>query len=506
MILVELLMANRPFIAVMVSMIAAGLILVTSHKPFLRETVTMVAAISKFIIMVSMLPEVLGGQVVESAPLSIAFGITLHFRADPLGLLFALLSSFLWIITSIYSIGYMRALKYGHETGYYASFAVCLSAASGIALSANLLTFFIFYEILTVATYPLVVHVRTSEAIEGGRKYLVYTLIAGQFLLLAVLISQALAPGAEFTPGGYLKGKASPQLLYVMFILFVLGLGVKAAIMPLHAWLPTAMVAPTPVSALLHAVAVVKAGAFGFLRIAGFVFGPELLRTSGLGWGLAWVAALTIILASLRALAEDNLKRRLAYSTVGQLSYIVLGAALATPISFIGGMLHIVAHAFLKITLFFCAGAIYATAHKEKVSEMQGLGRQMPVTMAAFMLASLGIAGMPFLMGFVSKWNLALGALEAGRPVMIVVLIMSALLSMGYLLPVGFRAFFGENGGDEFTIKEAKPSLLYPLAATALISLVLGLFPDLVLGFHKLAVLAAKSIFLASPGLALGGH
>jgi multicomponent Na+:H+ antiporter subunit D len=500
----EFLSANRPLWAVLISLLAAVLILANDRRPNVRESITLLAAVGKFVIIASMLPAVLAGQIIETAPLNLAPGVALHLRADAFGLLFALLSSFLWILTSVYNIGYMRSLQYGHETGYYAAFAVALSAAVGIALSANLLTFFVFYEILTIVTYPLVIHARTKEAIDGGRKYLVYTLAAGQFLLAAVVWTMIIAPGAEFSPGGFLAGKASAASLNVLFILFILGLGVKAAVMPFHDWLPTAMVAPTPVSALLHAVAVVKAGAFGFVRIAGFVFGPDLIRSMGVGTLLAWLAAITIILASVRALSEDGLKRRLAYSTVGQLSYVVLGAAIATPLALVGAMFHIVAHAFMKITLFFCAGAIYATTHKEYISEMKGLGRQMPLTMAAFTLGSIAIVGTPFMIGFVSKWNLGSGALQAQQPIIIAVLIVSALLTTGYFFPIVYNAYFAPS--QEGAVRQdAKWSLLYPLVITAVISLVLGSFPNFGLNFYDLAVLAVKDIVSVGAGLAGGG-
>jgi len=501
----DFIMANRPLWAVLISLIAAVLILANDRRPNLRDSITMLAAVGKFGIIFSMLPAVLAGKVIETAPLNLAPGIALHLRADACGMVFALLSSFLWIITSVFNIGYMRSLKYGHETGYYASFAVCLSATIGIALSANLLTFFIFYEILTVATYPLVVHTRTQEAIDGGRKYLVYTLTAGQLLLVAVIWCMVIAPGAEFQPGGFLASGASAAALRVIFVLFILGLGVKAAIMPLHDWLPTAMVAPTPVSALLHAVAVVKAGAFGFVRVAGFVFGPDLIRGIGVGMPLAWLASITIIVASLRALSEDGLKRRLAYSTIGQLSYVVLGAAIATPMALVGSMFHIVAHAFMKITLFFCAGAIYVTTHKQNISEMKGIGRQMPLTMAAFTLGSIAIVGTPFTVGFVSKWNLGSGALQAQQPIFIGVLIVSALLTTGYFFPIVYNAYFGSND-KELSCKDAKPSLLYPLVITAIVSLVLGIFPNFGLNFYELATMAAKSIVAAGMELAGGGQ
>lgn len=500
----EVLSDNRPLWSVLVSLVAAALILAADRRPNLREGITLGAAVGKLMIVLSLLPAVLSGQVVETAPLGLAPNIVLHLRADPLGTMFALLAAGLWLVTSVYSIGYMRSLRYGHETGYYASFAVCLSATMGIAFAANLLTFFIFYEILTIATYPLVIHRRTPEAIAGGRKYLVYTLTAGQLLLVAVIWAQAVAPGAEFQPGGFLAGQAPAATLKVIFLLFVLGLGVKAAVMPLHGWLPTAMVAPTPVSALLHAVAVVKAGAFGFLRLSGYVFGPQLLADTGLGALLAWLSAVTIVLASLRALAEDNLKRRLAYSTVGQLSYVVLGAALGTPAALVGGAFHVVAHALMKITLFFCAGAIYATTHRENVSQLDGVGKQMPLTMAAFTVASLGMVGTPFMVGFVSKWYLGVGALQAGQGVFIAVLVASALLSSGYFFPIVYRAYFrpGDNAQGN---GEARAALLVPLLVTALASILVGLAPNLGFSFFKLITMAVASIAGDVPGLARGG-
>ncbi len=493
----------RPLWAVLITLVAAGLILVTGRWPNLREAVTGAAALGKFAIVVSMLPAVLSGQVLETVPLNLVSGLTLHLRVDPFGLLFALVASGLWMVTSMYSVGYMRTLGYGHQTGYFASFAVCLSATMGIAFAANLITFVIFYEILTIATYPLVIHMRTPEAISGGRKYLAYTLIAGQFLVVAVIWTHLIAPGAGFQPGGFLAGKASAAVLQVLFFFFIVGTGVKAAIMPLHGWLPTAMVAPTPVSALLHAVAVVKAGAFGVIRVVGYVYGPQLLGDIGLGTVLAWLAGFTIIVASVLALAEGNLKRRLAFSTVGQLSYVVLGGALGHPVALLGGIFHIVAHAFMKITLFFCAGAIYATTHKEKVSEMDGLGRQMPVTMGAFTLGSIGIVGGPLIVGFVSKWHLLVGAAKGGQEVFILVLAASALLTTGYFFPVVYRAYFGqpEEGGR---VREAVPFLLIPLGVTALLSVVLGVFSNIGLNFFQLATMAATSIVSGGVGPAGG--
>ena len=482
---------GRPLAAVLVSLLAAVVIPMCGRRPNLREACTFVAAGIKFGLVASMLPTVLAGGVFESAPLRLAPGLSLHLRTDPFGLLFALVASSLWLLTSVYSVGYMRAGRYPHQTGYFASFAVCLSATIGIAFAANLLTFFLFYEILTIATYPLVVHDRTAEAIAAGRKYLVYTLCAGQVLLVATIWTQFIAPGAEFQPGGFLAGRAPLTSLAVLFFLFIVGCGVKASIMPFHGWLPAAMVAPTPVSALLHAVAVVKAGAFGVVRIVGFVFGVDLLRSVGADVALAIVAATTILLASVRALGEDNLKRRLAYSTVSQLSYIVLGSVLGSLPALAAAMYHIAAHGFMKITLFFCAGAVYTKTHREKVHELGGLARQMPMTMSAFALGAGGLAGIPLLVGFISKWNLGVGALAAGRGMFVAVLVISGLLNVAYFFPIVYDAFFK---GPQAKVAEARLSMSLPLALTAAAALLLGVFPDAGLSLYQLAWQAAGSV------------
>jgi multicomponent Na+:H+ antiporter subunit D len=484
--------ADRLLAAVLVSLVAALLILVSGRWPNLRESWTFLAAVVKLALVASLLPPVLGGAVVELTPLELVPGLALHLRADAFGLLFALVASALWLVTSLYSVGYMRAGGYGNQTGYFASFAVCVSATIGIAFAANLPTFFVFYEILTVATYPLVVHFRTPEALAAGRKYLVYTLVAGQALLLAIVATQAIAPGASFRPGGFLAGRADGWVLGLLFVLFIAGVGVKAGIMPLHGWLPAAMVAPTPVSALLHAVAVVKAGAFGCVRVVGFVFGVDLVRELGAGTALAAVAAATILLASFRALGEGHLKRRLAYSTISQLSYIVLGAALGSPAALAGAMFHIAAHGAMKITMFFCAGAIYARTHLDQIADLGGVGRRMPVTMGAFTLGALGLAGLPLLAGFVSKWNLGVGALEAGEAVFIAVLLASGLLNFGYFFPIVHAAFFGR--GQSERAAEAGPALTLPLVLTAGAALALGVYPDAGLHLYQLAWLAARSV------------
>ena len=483
-----------PFYAVMVSLIAAPLIMLSSRHANLREFWTLVASIIKFSLVFLLLPDALAGRIAGFTFWEISPGIALALKADIFGLFFALIASGLWILTSLYSIGYVRGLAEHKQTRYFASFAVCLSATIGIAFAANLLTFVFFYEILTIATYPLVIHRETKVAIAAGRKYLVYTLTAGVLLIAATAWTYRIAGTLDFRAGG-LFGNASfsPSAITVLFLIFLGGVGVKAAVMPLHSWLPAAMVAPTPVSALLHAVAVVKSGVFGVVRVVGFVFGPELLRQFGLNTLLACFAGATIILASLLAFRQDNLKQRLAYSTVGHLSYIVLGAALLSPASLIGGLLHIANHATMKITLFFCAGAIYVKHHKEKISELDGIGRAMPWTMGAFTLGAVGLAGMPPINGFISKWQLGLGALQAGELLPLAVLVLSGLLNAGYFAPIVYRAFL-KKPAVPFEHGEAPPSMVIPIVVAALFSLLLGLNPDLFFHFYRLAAMVSGSI------------
>ena len=400
--------------ALVPSALATALIVASRRRPTVRESWSVAAAIVQSTLVVAMLPAVLAGHRLTWAPFAIAPSIPFLLRVDALGALFACLASTLWIITTIYSIGSPRAERARRQTRYFAAFAVCLFATVGIALAGNLLTFYVFYELLTVGGYPLVIHRETPEAVRAGRVYLAYTLGGGVALLAAVAWTVALAGHGTFTAGGFLSASgASPAVLWALGTLFVVGCGVKAAILPLHTWLPLAMVAPTPVSALLHAVAVVKAGVFGLVRVTGFVFGADLLADLGAGRALAWLAAATIVLASLAALAQDNLKRLLAFSTIGQLSYVVLGVALGPRDAFTGGVMHMASHALMKITLFFCAGAIAATAHLDRVSQLTGIGRRMPLTMGAFALAAFMLAGLPPGAGFVSKWLLLLGGLEA---------------------------------------------------------------------------------------------
>lgn len=481
----------RPLAAVLVSLLAAVLLPLVDRRPTVRETITITAAVLKLALVSSMLPAVLTGQGVEGGSLALGMGLSLQFRVDALGLIFALTASSLWLLTSIYSIGYLRATASTHRTSYYSAFAVCLSATVGIAFSANLLTFFVCYEVLTLATYPLVVHDRTPEAQAAGRRYLVYTLAAGQALLVATVWAETLVPGSEFRPGGFLDSQTPSLTVWVLFVLFIVGCGVKAAIMPLHGWLPAAMVAPTPVSALLHAVAVVKAGVFGIVRIVGYVFGIDTLRATGADTVLIIFAVATMLIASIRALGEDRLKRRLAYSTIGQLSYIVLGAAVGSVAALTGAMFHIAGHGFMKITMFFCAGTVHTQAHRDGVKGLDGLGRQMPVTMTAFAIGACGLAGVPLLAGFIAKWNLGVGAVEVDQLLLVGVLVVSGLLNVAYFFPILFDAFFKASTSD---VREAGWAMILPLGVTAAVALLLGVIPDLGLHFFTLARLAAESV------------
>ncbi len=433
----------RPVAAVVVSAIVVFLIAASHSRPNVREGWTLVAAIVKFAIVASMIPDVLAGRVHVTTIGTFVPGVELAFRADPLGMLFAVVASGLYVLTAVYSIGYVRGLAEHGQTRFFAALAGSLSAAIGVAFASNLLVLLVCYELLTVATYPLVAHEESTEARLAGYKYLTYAFSGGIVIFVGVLLVFWLGGTIDFTPGGIPDlATADPWAGRAAFGILVAGFGVKAAIMPLHAWLPSAMVAPTPVSGLLHAVAVVKAGAFAIARTVIDVFGPETIAALGVGLPLVVVAAGTILAASLLALRQDNLKRRLAYSTIAQLSYIVLGVALLSPAALAGGLLHLPAHAFAKLTLFLCAGALYVELDLKQISSMAGVGRRMPLTMTAFGVASLSMAGIPLLAGFVSKWYLLIGGIEAGHLFVVGVLVASGALNVAYFWPIVYTAFF----------------------------------------------------------------
>ena len=449
----------RPIAAVLISVVGTLAILAAHRRPNLREAVTLVVSLGKFGIVASMVPGVLAGDVYVWSLGSFVVDIAFELRADSLGLLFAMLASLLWIVTSLYSIGYMRGLDEHNQTRYFASFAMSLSAAIGIAFSPNLIVLYVFYEVLTVATYPLVAHDETDEARAAGRKYLAYTFGGGVAVLAGAVLVYWLTGTVTFSSGGIAELAASdPAFARAAFALLAAGFGVKAGLMPLHSWLPDAMVAPTPVSGLLHAVAVVKSGVFGISRVVLDVYGPETVAELGVGLPLAAVATVTLLTASVIALRKDHLKRRLAYSTVSQLSYIVLGLSILSPEAITGGLLHIPAHAFMKLTLFFCAGIIHVETHTDYISEMAGIGKRMPVTMTAFAVASAGMAGIPLIAGFVSKFYILVGTVSTGDYVFAVALLVSGVLNIAYFWPVVYQAFFQSSEAHD-----AKPLVENPL-------------------------------------------
>ena len=480
--------ATAILLSMAIPLAGAALIALCGRWPNLREGVTLVTAALLFLTVLSLLPEVAAGGRPSAKLIEMLPGIPLAFEVEPLGMLFGLVASGLWIVNSIYSIGYMRGNDEANQTRFYVCFALALASTMGIAFAGNMMTLFVFYEALTLSTYPLVTHKGDAEARQGGRTYLGILLSTSiGLLLLAILWTWQVAGTLDFRPGGILTGKVSGPVLGVLLFLYMYGIG-KAALMPIHRWLPAAMVAPTPVSALLHAVAVVKAGVFTVLKVVIYIFGIDLLRETGQSEWLMYVAAATLLIASLVAMTKDNLKARLAYSTISQLAYIVLGAALADSWGIIGGAMHIAMHAMAKITLFFCAGAIYTAAHLTEISDMRGLGRRMPFTFGAFLIGALSIIGLPPFGGLWSKWYLALGALEAHQIALVAVLMVSSLLNIAYLLPIPLRAFFAKSAESvsaqavpQQGIKEAPLPCLIAIGVTALGCLVLFFYPTPIL-------------------------
>jgi len=482
----------------------------------LRESWTLLGSAVLCLTVLSMSPVVLDHGPIEFSWFQLFPDIEFSFKADALGLIFATTSSCLWILVSVYSIGYMRSLNEHAQTRYYFSFAVALVGTMGVALAANLVTMFIFYEILTISTYPLVAHEESAEAVAAGHKYLAYLLGGGIFFLVGILLTVSLVGTTDFNYRGILQpalNSTSKITLQIVFFFFLIGFA-KAAWMPVHAWLPSAMVAPTPVSALLHAVAVVKAGVFGITRVVCHIYGIEVMQTLGLGLALAVVAAFTIIVANIYAIGQNNLKRLLAYSTINQLSFILLGVALLSPMAVTGALLHIPFHGFMKITLFLCAGAIAAIAGKKKISDLAGLGRVLPITLGAFLIGAFGMCGTPPLAGFISKWHVALGAVESGAFFFLLIIFVGSLLDVVYFFPVIRIAFFGktaktppptherEQPVDAHTAKKRILEyrqmihlfMIVPLAITAIFSIWFCLFPN-TLRIYDLAQTAVLNIF-----------
>lgn len=477
-----------PVLIILSSLIPGLLIFATPEKARIRRTLlNMTGIVTKLTLVGLMLVGVSQG-------LTFRFELTflpnapLVLQGDALSLQFITLSSVLWLATTVYAIGYLEGSPL--RSRFFGYFSLCVSATVGVALAGNLVTFLLFYELLTLSTFPLVVHRGTPEALRAGRVYLAYTLGGGTLLLIGVALLHSLATTPDFIPGGYLLAQVENNsfALQVAFVLMIVGLGVKAALIPLHGWLPQAMVAPAPVSALLHAVAVVKAGAFGIIRVVYDVYGVETSHVLSLTQPLLWLAAATIIYGSLKALQQQDIKRRLAYSTVSQVSYITLGVALAGPVAAVGAIVHLVHQGVMKITLFFCAGIFAETLGIHKVQEMDGLGQRMPWTMSAFSVGALGMIGVPPFAGFISKVYLGMGALEVDQPWIILILAGSALLNATYFLPLLYRGWFGKppaNGWQQDNFKEQRFEthwmLLLPPLFTALVAILAGVFAGSIL-------------------------
>ncbi len=485
--------SNTPLLACLVSLIAVLPIVLLRKSPNAREGATFVAGIVKFGLVLSMLPTVLAGTKIEYTLWQILPNIAIEFRVDGLGMLFGLVASSLWILTSLYSIGYMRGLKEHSQTRFFSFFAISLSATIGVAFSGNLFTLYLFYEMLSLATYPLVTHHQDKEARTGGRTYLTYLLTTSIGFVLPALIFVFVKTGSsmDFNPEGFLAGHVSPSAALVLLLLFTFGFA-KAGIMPFHSWLPGAMVAPTPVSALLHAVAVVKVGVFCILRVFTGVFGIDFLESLDIATVVAWVAGFTVITSSLIALSQDNLKRCLAFSTIGQLSYIILGVALLSDRAVTGSMMHIAMHAFGKITLFMCAGAIFVATGKKYISQLDGLGKKMPFTMAAFAIGALSVTGLPPTGGMWSKFYLVWGAANADQIVLMCFFIISSLLNCAYFFPIISRAFLRPvPEGESAERKEAPLACVIPLTITAAGTVVLFFVPTLLFNHANLILPAS---------------
>ncbi len=506
----SLLFQNVPLYALVIP--ACGAILIALSGKLLagmgkrgqnvREAITAATAIILFLVVGGAARTLLdpGLNIAMSNPVTLVNvvpGLPLAFHVEPLGMIYALIASTLWILNSLYSVGYMRANNESHQTRFYTCFALSITSVMGIAFASNLFTLFFFYEALSLATYPLVTHKGTPEAIRSGRTYLGILMGTSVCLFLPAIVATYVYTGTvDFVAGGvFTQGLSqvpsstsnviSPTLFGVIFAMFVYGIG-KAALMPSHRWLPAAMVAPTPVSALLHAVAVVKAGVFSLVKITIYTVGIDNLRAFDQGGWLAYAAGASILIASFIALFQDNLKRRLAYSTISQLSYITLGAALLYPISAMAAALHIAAHAFGKITLFFAAGSIYTAAHKTKISELDGIGRKMPFTMGAFAIGTMSMIGLPPTGGFISKWYLLKGAWTANHQFALIVICLSTLLNAAYFLPIVYRAFFRPPPFDEHSAHgEAPWPIVVAVVGTASCTVAMFFYPDIFLGLAQ---------------------
>ena len=473
-------------LALLPPLIAPLLIYIFKSNQNIRDSIGVIGSLISFYATINITTELMNGSRPELFLFNIFNDLSLSFKVTPLGAVFGLLCSGLWILAAIYSIGYMRGNNEKNQTRFYIFYSLSIFGALCVAWSSNLLVLFIFYEFLTFATYPLVVHKETEDSIKASRLYLGILVGSSLMLFLPAIIWVWYSVGTlNFTDGGILQNSFNPSNAPILLFLFVFGIG-KAALMPLHWWLPAAMVAPTPVSALLHAVAVVKAGVFSILMVICYIFGPEFMNSSGSGTFLIWASTITLFLSSVIAITKNDIKARLAYSTVSQLSYIILGGAIATNYSLIASVSNIMMHGVGKITLFFCAGAIYVSTKITKISDLNGLGHEMPLTFFAFSIGALSIIGIPPFGGSWSKFYLLLGAAQSELTIIIIILAISTLLNTYYLLDPVFRAFFMDK--NESIKSTSHPLTVYPAVCSAFIVLLLFFYIEPLLELVNLII------------------
>jgi multicomponent Na+:H+ antiporter subunit D len=480
--------ALLPLATLASSLITAAVIFMLPEQAVrTRTALNLAAALVKLVLVIWMTRGLVAGEVYAvEFPVVPGLGFVLH--VDELGLTFAALSSLLWLFTTMYAIGYLEGSP--NRRRFFGFFSLCVASTIGISLAGNLFTLLIFYEMLTLSTYPLVAHRGTPQALAAATVYLRYTLSAGLVLMVGMVALHVVAGDLRFGRQEVLAllGSGQEALLIGLFWVLLLGFGVKAALVPLHGWLPRAMVAPAPVSALLHAVAVVKAGAFGIVRLVYDIYGIGFSAALGVLDGLVVIASVTIVYGSVRALTQRELKPRLAFSTVSQVSYIVLGIGLFGPLGTIAALAHLLHQGLMKVTLFFCAGNYAEELGIHRIDELDGVGRRMPLSSLAFTIGALGMIGMPPVAGFITKWTLGLGAVQANMPWVIAVLVASTLLNAAYFLPILNRLWFrrGPAQGVGTWPDERAPSrfetsawLLVPALATALLSLLAGMLAGL---------------------------
>ncbi len=427
-------------------------------------------------------------------PTAVLFHLTeslpVLLKLDGLGKLFLAVVTLVWMLAGLFSYRYME-----HEENprrYFGFYLVTLGVLTGLGCAGNLVTMYAFYELMTLATFPLVLHNRSKEAIMAALKYLIYSFFGAYMALFGLFFLCRYTESLTFTAGGTLNPalvSGNETLLLVVSVLMIIGFGVKAGMFPLHAWLPTAHpVAPAPASAVLSGI-IVKGGVLAILRVVFYVIGADMVRGTWVQTLFLVLSLITVFMGSMLAFREQNLKKRLAYSTVSQISYILFGIALLDPVALTGSLLHLVVHAFIKCALFLCAGAIIFKTGITTVGGLRGIGKKMPVTIWCFTIVSLGLIGIPPTGGFISKWYLAAGALSSGRMGFMfvgpVVLLISALLTAGYLLSVTVKGFFPGEDYDYASMKtcEADKIMTIPLVILAVLVVLIGIFPNPLIAF-----------------------